>query len=248
MSQRGFTPIIVIVTFPAIALLIMVIGLLKFGPYWKSSQGPFILPSVKPVACTLEAKLCPDGSSVGRTGPNCEFTPCPTQESTSSADISNWKTYTNSNYGAKYTYKYPSNWVIEKAAEGGGDLLFIDSNQKLYMGVGPLQTEISATPENLASKLILQNKEVISKKNIVIDNRSSVFLEIGSKDDGKIYVLVPNVLGTFMSGTSNDSPISTIENVKGTLWITLHIDANKDFTKELREEFDQVISTFKFLP
>ncbi|SFE98323.1 hypothetical protein SAMN02745121_06366 [Nannocystis exedens] len=28
-------------------------------------------------ACTMEAKLCPDGSAVGRTGPNCEFAPCP---------------------------------------------------------------------------------------------------------------------------------------------------------------------------
>jgi hypothetical protein len=31
----------------------------------------------KQVACTEEAKLCPDGSAVGRTGPNCEFAPCP---------------------------------------------------------------------------------------------------------------------------------------------------------------------------
>ncbi len=30
-----------------------------------------------PQACTQEAKLCPDGSYVGRTGPNCEFAPCP---------------------------------------------------------------------------------------------------------------------------------------------------------------------------
>jgi hypothetical protein len=27
--------------------------------------------------CTQEAKQCPDGSYVGRTGPNCEFAPCP---------------------------------------------------------------------------------------------------------------------------------------------------------------------------
>lgn len=27
--------------------------------------------------CTQEAKLCPDGSSVGRTGPHCEFATCP---------------------------------------------------------------------------------------------------------------------------------------------------------------------------
>ncbi len=29
-------------------------------------------------ACTEEAKICPDGSAVGRTGPNCEFAECPT--------------------------------------------------------------------------------------------------------------------------------------------------------------------------
>ncbi len=31
----------------------------------------------KPVACTAIAKVCPDGSTVGRVGPNCEFAPCP---------------------------------------------------------------------------------------------------------------------------------------------------------------------------
>lgn len=34
-----------------------------------------------PTACTMEAKLCPDGSYVGRSGPNCEFAPCPTSPS-----------------------------------------------------------------------------------------------------------------------------------------------------------------------
>lgn len=35
------------------------------------------------VACTMEARMCPDGTYVGRTGPNCEFTPCATHASTS---------------------------------------------------------------------------------------------------------------------------------------------------------------------
>jgi Leucine-rich repeat (LRR) protein len=34
------------------------------------------------VACTLEAKVCPDGTAVGRTGPNCEFSACPSDKST----------------------------------------------------------------------------------------------------------------------------------------------------------------------
>ena len=38
-----------------------------------------IIPNyTDPVACTAEAKICPDGSSVGRSGPNCEFAECPT--------------------------------------------------------------------------------------------------------------------------------------------------------------------------
>lgn len=28
-------------------------------------------------ACTLEARICPDGASVGRTGPDCSFAACP---------------------------------------------------------------------------------------------------------------------------------------------------------------------------
>lgn len=29
------------------------------------------------VVCSMDAKLCPDGSYVGRSGPNCEFKECP---------------------------------------------------------------------------------------------------------------------------------------------------------------------------
>jgi hypothetical protein len=49
---------------------------------------PSTIPSTPPInistpsgaikACTMDAKICPDGSSVGRTGPNCEFAACPT--------------------------------------------------------------------------------------------------------------------------------------------------------------------------
>ncbi len=35
-------------------------------------------PSSQGVACTDEAKQCPDGSYVGRTGPQCQFSECPT--------------------------------------------------------------------------------------------------------------------------------------------------------------------------
>ena len=35
------------------------------------------------IACTLDAKICPDGSAVGRVGPNCAFAPCPGESGSS---------------------------------------------------------------------------------------------------------------------------------------------------------------------
>ena len=56
----------------------------------------------------MEAKLCPDGSSVGREGPNCEFAECPVATADPTA---NWKTYTNDTY--KLSFRYPSNLSID---------------------------------------------------------------------------------------------------------------------------------------
>lgn len=41
-----------------------------------TDTNPLILNNTE-VFCTMDAKLCPDGSSVGRIPPNCDFSPCP---------------------------------------------------------------------------------------------------------------------------------------------------------------------------
>ncbi|HVZ12176.1 MAG TPA: hypothetical protein VG965_04045 [Patescibacteria group bacterium] len=64
------------------------------------------------VACTAEAKICPDGTTVGRSGPTCEFTKCPPQKTTATnndAETARWKTYTNTKIG--YTIKYPPSFT-----------------------------------------------------------------------------------------------------------------------------------------
>lgn len=50
------------------------------------------------IVCTQEAKMCPDGSYVGRTGPNCEFAVCPGNYNTEL-----WKTFSD----GKLSFKYP---------------------------------------------------------------------------------------------------------------------------------------------
>lgn len=76
-SQSGFIK-------RRVALLITIAALAILGFFWVS--GPVYAPSSLPTptsslaACTQEAKLCPDGSAVGRTGPNCEFAECPGED------------------------------------------------------------------------------------------------------------------------------------------------------------------------
>lgn len=37
-------------------------------------------PVDEPVFCTMDAKMCPDGSFVGRVPPDCRFAPCPAEQ------------------------------------------------------------------------------------------------------------------------------------------------------------------------
>lgn len=126
-------------------IIIIVVILIGYFIYQQ-----YLIPSKqqKPITCTKEAKICPDGSTVGRTGPNCEFAPCPDQ-------TVGWKIYTNKDYG--FELKYPADFfdqnqqpkllvgdcdynifpdkcpnindiVVKNLVSGGGDLNVIRSN------------------------------------------------------------------------------------------------------------------------
>ncbi len=50
-----------------------------FGPMTRAKMNALYGCNKEPIACTMDAKLCPDGSYVGRDPQNnCEFKPCPT--------------------------------------------------------------------------------------------------------------------------------------------------------------------------
>lgn len=61
-------------------LSLIVIALLVVGGVflWKNKQTAPVATDGQ-VACTMDAKICPDGTAVGRIAPNCEFAACPNQ-------------------------------------------------------------------------------------------------------------------------------------------------------------------------
>jgi hypothetical protein len=72
--------------FLLISAIVIIVGSGGYLLGMNTTKGPAtpnaISPTVQQKACTSEAKICPDGSSVGRIGPNCEFAPCPSTATT----------------------------------------------------------------------------------------------------------------------------------------------------------------------
>lgn len=66
----------------AVLGLLIVLGLLVIHEMNKHT-----IRVMESVACTMDAKVCPDGSAVGRVGPNCEFAPCPEPEPSPENDL-----------------------------------------------------------------------------------------------------------------------------------------------------------------
>ncbi len=62
-----------------VAIMLIGLAIIIGGAYWlihtKSN------PDSDGVFCTADALLCPDGSGVGRSGPQCKFKACPNQSS-----------------------------------------------------------------------------------------------------------------------------------------------------------------------
>jgi hypothetical protein len=71
-----------------IILTVIMLGIIGYYAvrHWMQPVG-FSRGEGGAVACTMEAKICPDGSSVGRSGPKCEFAECPSTLATTTASL-----------------------------------------------------------------------------------------------------------------------------------------------------------------
>lgn len=82
MKNKGFGHILLIVVLAILAGFLLWITRTTItvnSPKWKAVDDSKMIPTEDPSTgvCSMDAKQCPDGTSVARQGPNCEFAECP---------------------------------------------------------------------------------------------------------------------------------------------------------------------------
>ncbi|OGG41598.1 hypothetical protein A2837_00185 [Candidatus Kaiserbacteria bacterium RIFCSPHIGHO2_01_FULL_46_22] len=106
---------------------VIAIGAVAYS-FWSSPRDD---TNLEEVACTQEAKLCPDGSYVGRVGPECEFAACPVEDTGTGSWLSTTTQAATFNYPASFNSAYvtPVDWppavqVLDESFEcsEGGDV------------------------------------------------------------------------------------------------------------------------------
>ncbi len=245
MLQKGFVPILIV--------LVLAAALGGYFYFQKSQSSP-TTPTPPIHACSPDSKVCSDGSHVGRIPPNCDFAPCPVSDtksdSTSSAkmvksdysivDTGNEKGYEDRTLG--FSFIYSNEWKLDACTKSC-----------LYQGELSLTSNIQTNIPSLNYWI-----KVYLKKNIAHKNFTDLFTESydsGSKK-GFIYSTekINNLSAYRTTGILGQVGTITVAFLtKDGNYIVFVLTPYSETKPDLNQsqaysEFNQILSTFKFLP
>ncbi len=198
--------------------------------------------------CTMDVKTCPDGSSVGRVGPNCEFAPCPKPSSTSTNETANWKTYTNNEKG--YSISFPKDQFVRIVCPQKE--FWLEPNTPRFRTQEIIDSEVHINDEECDRNFVYhidlttfkkssykppQNDEIfeVKKENITINTMPAIKYTVVTKsklmDDGQ---------KTLETNWTNQTVIEKGENV-------YVLSYEKPAWADWDSMAIKILSTFKFL-
>ncbi len=173
--------------------------------------------------CTQEAKICPDGTSVGRMGNNCEFALCPTANITSTSSIEiNTGTSSVVATTSSFTQIVPETKTTPTVKPPNNNVV-----SKVSSFVSSIINTVVA-PFNNTPSIVIYTDPTITPSTYISSSSTSVYKPVQPENfagekfivkDGNIVTsdnkLVYNIPSTVIESVSNPSPgwTNTIINV-----------------------------------
>ena len=160
--------------------------LLLIGIVWYLKSFYIIQIQRKPgndggIACTTEAMLCPDGSSVGRVGPNCEFAACPSIAPIVSGIIND----------CVYEEKQCPDGSIVQRVQPNCEFAACPQNSGGSIGEGVVESPIDETQTELAQ---IPDGPLINNDSLFSVSTTSLFFLVDGSSSR--FILTPSVLFT----------------------------------------------------
>lgn len=217
----------------------------------------FLDSKKKEAACTMEAKVCPDGTSVQRSGSRCEFADCPspvpTQVSLSplsskvkeSTTKQGWKTFK----GDYYEISFPSSWVFKGPV--GSDVGFpqaielISPNKTSGIQVGT-KYSFPAGFEN--TDAIARNIITKTIDGVVFTGEETTLTSAGSNCHQIYTYFEANKKITFLSDKDQKQMSEPVLILYANDYPLYNVRAScKEGYQEDKTTIYQILSTFKFV-
>lgn len=226
----------------AVIIVVCFTAVISMGLYLIYDESLFTKKQEKTVACTQEVMVCPDGSTVGRTGPNCEFAACPVvKKPVVKVDETNsWPIYKNDKHG--FEIKYPPSWIFYDIDDNFLVMNFCGPNYTTknncktagsnHTPVVSLRNDIlevknSGYCANYPNSIYCKKELILFQDNIKVDGRDAEIIEIQYGVDND-----KNDLIVFWKNNPSDKRMYGLEVFKN--------------YPEYSNVFNKMLSTFKF--
>ncbi|MDP2655405.1 MAG: hypothetical protein Q8P17_02535, partial [bacterium] len=160
------------------------------------------------VACTQDAKICSDGSSVGRVGLNCEFAECPIVNTDKTADP---KTHKNIKDEQVITEPFARQTKIEVVTNNAAAVNPKGGNQTsiVHTQDGVFTTYIVEGSSDIDHKWRLATRQSDGTWTVIAQGDTGIFVaNLLASPDGTLHVIGwPNGIGTMWSGKPKDGKL-----------------------------------------
>jgi hypothetical protein len=187
-----------------VILFIALVGVAGAFYFYSGDIEPVPIVPVESVVCTQEAKLCPDGSYVGRTGPKCEFSDCPVptiKEGTTAA--LNQKILNNGVFITPLEVVSDSRCPADVTCIQAGDVTL-----KVLLAKGTVTKEVTLTS---STPVVFENHNITLTSVTPAKNSKKSFV----KEEYRFTFLVAPILGKngTISGKVTTSPTCPVERI-----------------------------------